>query len=297
MERIDNREIERCLLIKELVEFSLNAREGLGLGVDNASFMSIDERSFNVSIRYAISAAQMCLENKSEEAFNMLCTASKKYELVNRSLGDMYYYGIGVEKNLEEARKCYKTSLSCQEKAVGVADILGDYYYKLACAFNYGIGTDEDGSIAQSNLEEAYKYGSLRATFELITQYYGKGATVDDPMRALQLCREAIKQTEIKQIFDVDAAGLIYVAFGYMIFDPRFELDDESAFETFKKAANLGNATALYVLGAMHECGYETDQNLHAAVKCYAKAKKKGNKRAGEAKCAVKDIIYSKGIR
>ena len=297
MEKIDVEKMEWALLIKDLVEFASTAREGLGIGIDNAKFLSIDEKLIDGSISYAAKAAQMCLVGESEQAFNELLEAEKGGLHVNRSLGDMYYYGIGVKRNLEEARRCYKTSLSCQEKAVGVADILGDYYYKLACAFNYGIGIDEDGSIAQLNLEEAYKYGSLRATFELITHYYGKGATVDDPMRALQLCREAIEQIEIKQVFDVNAAGLIYLTFGYMIFDPRLELTDESAFETFKKAAELGNSEALYVLGTMYECGYETEQDLRAAVKCYAEAKKKGNQRAGEAKREVKNKIYKREKR
>lgn len=295
MEKIDVGKIELALLINDLVEFSSNAREGLGIGIDNAKSLSIDEELIDGSIRYAAKAAQMHLVGESEQAFNELLKAEKKGFHVNRSLGDMYYYGIGVKRNLEEARRCYRTSLGYQEKA-GVADTLSDYYYHLSRAYRDGIDVDADVLEAQLYLAEAYKYGSLRATFDFITYYYRKGATVDDLKRAIQLCREAIEQIEIKQVFDTNAAGLIYLAFGYMILDPSLKLGltDESAFETIKKAAELGNSEALYVLGTMYECGYETDQDLRAAVKCYAEAKKLGNQRASEAKREVKDEMYKR---
>ena len=295
MEKIDVEKMEWALLIKDLVEFASTAREGLGIGIDNAKSLSIDEKLIDGSIRYAAKAAQMCLVGESEDAFKKLHEAEKEGFHVNRSLGDMYYYGIGVKRNLEEARRCYKTSLDYQEKA-GVADTLGDYYYQLSRAYRDGIDVDADVLEAQLYLAEAYKYGSLRATFDFITYYYRNGDTVDDLKRAIQLCREAIKQIEIKQVFDTNAAGLIYLAFGYMILNPSLELGltDESAFEAIKKAAELGNSEALYVLGTMYECGYETDQNLRAAVKCYAEAKKLGNKRACEAKREVKDKMYKR---
>lgn len=51
----------------------------------------------------------------------------------------------------------------------------------------------------------------------------------------------------------------------------------KEAFRYFKKAADLGNIPATYMLGTCYELGRGTNRNMEAALDCYENASEQGN--------------------
>ena len=261
---------------------------------DGVKLFNSTDKSANETLGYAADACVQCLIGEKKKAFDLLIDAEEKGEHVNRSLGDMYYYGIGVNKNIEEAKKCYATAKGYREPKHSVASILSDYYYNIGMAHCTGQGVEKNIDKAFLNFYRSFKYGNIASICMMIRILYNTNLE-----KATNYCRMAIAQIEkdmdVKQRFDKNLAGWLYVTYANLIMDPRVKsTKNDSAIDYLKKAAKLGNATALYNLGAMYECGYETDSSLKVALDYYKEATQEGHPNALAAKYEVKDKIYKK---
>ncbi len=91
---------------------------------------------------------KLSLENKVTTNFSL---SAKDYY----TLGEIYYYGWSVEKNLKKANKYYSIFL---EKTL----IYGNYY-EIGEIYYYGKGVQKDKIKAYKNLYKAAKNSSLKA--------------------------------------------------------------------------------------------------------------------------------------
>lgn len=82
-------------------------------------------------------------------------------------VGDAYYYGDFVKKNLEIAFKCYRNA----EFALGENDddLRADVYYRLARSFYYGEGVESDLMLALSYINTANTF----SYYDLMNHKFG----------------------------------------------------------------------------------------------------------------------------
>ena len=208
----------------------------------------------------------------AESAYKYLEELSKKtsFSELNISFGDMYYYGIGVEKNINVAKEYYSLAIKFGMIKNGIASCIGDEYFVRGQDYQSGLCREYNLDKAKENYEKAFELGNLNAGISLILMYFN---CFRDYNSAAIWCKKVIDQGEsdriIKPSYDMVALARAYISLGYMIINGFYTDNDLTAVKCFEEAYKLGDGSVLYELGAMYECGYETDVDYHKAMEYY----------------------------
>lgn len=181
-------------------------------------------------------------------------------------IADSYYYGNGVERNLEAAFHWYLEAARRDEFEFRAKTQVGLMYYN-------GIGTEV-------NYDKAFEWLWRRcgvfllhrnapAAYTLAEMYfYGRGVK-QDYSEARHLYSFAYGNGR-----NVNAAyrlGEIY-EYGYGV-----EIDNKRALDYYTIAAENGNVVAMCKLGLIYETGDIAEQDYYKAKYWYQKAALKGN--------------------
>lgn len=227
-------------------------------------------------------ACFLLLNKKEKETFAFLNNILIKNPNapVHMSLGDMYYYGIGVSKDFNMATKLYREAVNNCEVDSSVIERVSLYYFNAAeeakdisqkmhyylCSFRYGNNT------AGNNLG-SIEYSRGSALFNVIDIYKDVAFHGEQDM-------------EYRPKYDKLAIATAFNNMGWLISE-QYDDEDPQAFKYFKKAAALGLPLGFYHIGYMYEYGLGVSKNLEEAYKWYTFA---ANDNCEDAKIALKDM-------
>lgn len=230
------------------------------------------------------------------------------------TLGELYYEGTRVKKDLKAAVRWYR-----QAANQGHADAQLRLGYM--CAM--GLGTLYDPAQAMLWYGKAAELGLGTACFNLGTMHYVGEGVARDLLKAAKyylqggelndsLCQrmlgifyrqgygvtpndeEAVKWDRLA----VDNGdGPAKVNLGYMLLEGRgCAKDPEAAFKLFTEAAQKKITEAYFRLGEMHACGRGVEKDLHQAVGWYLKAALKDDDWSSYEAQYIIGFFYYKGI-
>lgn len=200
------------------------------------------------------------------------------YAPAQNNLAGIYYYGYGVEQDLNRALELFKVSAqqgyapaqknleAAQNQKAVIQSINQDYANaRTRLGFKYYMGQDTEknySKAAELFLEAAGK-GSLEAKSMLGTLYYqGKGVT-KDYHKAAELFSQAADEEDIKAQYYL----------GHMYKEGQGVRQDYSkASQLFLAAAYKGEVRAQLALGKMYDAGEGVYQSNIAAKEWFGKA-------------------------
>lgn len=187
-------------------------------------------------------------------------------------LPDMYYYGIGTEKNVDKA-------VEWLEKAGANGfwrplNKLGEMYY-----YGEGVPADEDKAAAYFEKAAALGYGDAEANLAMCC-YAGKKKNLT---RAVSLLRRAFAHGAL---FARDAANILGI---FLLEGKGVKKDEKEAFEWLKRSAELGSPAGMNHLAVCYERGIGTAPNEAKAEEWCRRAAD-----LGHAEAAVQYGIYQR---
>lgn len=186
------------------------------------------------------------------------------YFLSEFNLGDCYYKGDEVEKDLTLAAKWYEKAAERGHKFA--QNSIGDCYY-------YGNGVEENNKKAVYWYKKAAESGIADACEALANCYDDGYGVKQDYQKSIEWRR---KGAELGAIWSIANLGWHYR------YGKGVDQDYQTAFEWYKKASELGNAYAQKNLADLYYNGYGVDVDYHEAAKWYLKAAEGGNSNAQE---------------
>ena len=174
-------------------------------------------------------------------------------------IGDLYYYGRGVERNFQKSIEWYKKA----------ADLGNGYAnYLLGWQYQYGQGVNQDYQIAMEWYKKATELNNDNAMTKMGSFYhYGYGVENNYQM-AMEWYKKAAEMENADAMSNI--GDLYYNGQG-------IEKDYQASIEWHKKAADLGNNYANYILGWQYEFGQGTDKNMQLAQAYYKEASDGGH--------------------
>ncbi len=175
------------------------------------------------------------------------------------NLGEMYYEGQGVPRDYQEAIKWYRKAAE-QDNAEGQC-LLGTAYHR-------GDGVAQDSNEALKWFKKSAEQGYSYAQLKLGLIYYLGDDVTRDFKEAFKWFRKATEQGNAmagNYLGNMYAAGL------------GVAKDYQEAIKWYKKAADQGNAEAQDNLGAMYHEGQGVPQDYKEALKWFRKAAEQGN--------------------
>ena len=188
-------------------------------------------------------------------------------------LGNCYFNGFGVGKNMKEGVELYR-------KAAEQGNHFAQFFYGL-CVYN-GTETERDTKEGVSWHQKAYdglivlaQAGDPEAQ-NIIGMYYEQafGDMKKNPAKALEWFTKAAEQDNLDA--QVNVANYYFEGRSGIV--PQ---DYDNALTWFRKAAEKGSAFAMFRLGEYYEKGYgSVEKDIVEAVKWYSKAKENGSKDA-----------------
>lgn len=164
------------------------------------------------------------------------------------NLAELYFYGYGVDRNVEKARELYTKAFE-----MGYTDAMvlcGDTYME------GGVGILPDYEKAISCYQQALLKHSPFAVYRLGWVYNMDLEEIKDKDRALSYYDKAVSQKYPDALADY---GIFYRE-GEM-----FPRDYQKSLEYLLRAADRGSARAMYELYTMYMCGYGVEQNYKLA--------------------------------
>ncbi|WP_024994600.1 tetratricopeptide repeat protein [Phocaeicola paurosaccharolyticus] len=245
---------------------------GIGICILIASIILIIDRSNNI---YAWTLGDLSSRYDSVfEAINSHDYITARQELkplaridsakfAQYSLGDLYYRGLGGEKDYDKAYKLFKESAEN-----GNMDAMNN----IAFMSLYGHGTDVNYAKAYELFRNAALQGNPHAQLGLGTMYrHGWGVT-----RSCMLAMDWYKRSASHG--NSDAMNNI----GYMQYNGiGVPMDSQQAFYWFSRAAVLGNPIAEYNMGVLYCVGRGVDhKDLVKGAEWLTKSAMKGNSSA-----------------
>ena len=198
--------------------------------------------------------------------------AEQGSDVAQFALGDMYYNGEGVAKDLAAAARWYRKAADQGNDSAQFA--LGDMYY-------YGEGVANDLVAAARWYRKAADQGNDSAQFALGYVYYFGEGVANDLVAAVRWYRKAADQGNDSAQF---ALGYVYY------FGEGVAKDLAAAARWYRKAADQGNDFAQAALGDMYYNGEGVAKDLVAAARWYRKAADQGN---DSAQAALGDMYHS----
>lgn len=188
------------------------------------------------------------------------------------ALGDMYYSGLGVTKNLEQAKDYYTTAAG-YDNPHAVERLIDYIYYgyngkpNQALAIGYYVKLGDDMSDTAKLRVALYEYE--RQSYDIANTYFLKliGTNVDYP-------------NEIGEIF-------------YMMGDKMYNKDTSASFYYYSTALKKGytNSKQFVRLGYMYMNAKGTTMDYYKAKECFEKATQMND---SEAACML-GYLYEKG--
>ena len=192
------------------------------------------------------------------------------------NIGNCYYFGDGVEENLEKA--VYWYSKAAEQGNAEAQCCLGNCYY-------LGEGVEEDQRKAVYWYRKASEQGNAEAQCNLGNCYYlGEGVKKDDE-KAVYWFSMSAEQGNAEAQWQL---GKCY-SLGEGI-----KQDEKKAVYWYLKSAEQNNDTAYYLLGICYFYGLGVKEDKKSAVYCYKKSAEQGNEDAQRelAKC----YLYGDGV-
>ena len=175
------------------------------------------------------------------------------------SLGNLYYYGQGVEEDTAKAQELFEAVIAegCAEGYLGRGEIAmtdEDYDTALEC-FNRVLEGEEQIYIAVATYYIAYMYQT------------GQGAE-QDYKKTMEWFEKAADL----------GYGNAMNGIAYMYYSGQgVEQDYAKAMEWFEEAADLGDSYAMYYIAYMYQTGQGAEQDLVKALEWYEKSADLGN--------------------
>ena len=211
-------------------------------------------------------------------SFKNFMLASERFdENVLHYLGNMYYFGRGVDQDYTKAKESFEKANKYQENE-GSLWLLGKIHLN-----GHGVGKDFDK--AREYFERADAIDSANAQFELAHMYeYGKGMSVNIP-RALEYYRKAAEKGDSdaqykidihtgkldKKDRNLDFEKALNYTYGY-----TSDVNFDKAIEYYQKAADQGDATSLYNIGFIYDL-ISTTKTANRSIEFYKKSAEMGN--------------------
>lgn len=296
----------------EMMEFLVKIYDKLNMN-DKKEKMENEIKEMYSTINKARAYYQ---ENKYEDAFEWLNKAAEEGNLnAMYDLGNMYFYGIGVEKDYEKSFKWYKQA--AEDKHI-------DAEFKLGLMYMSGYGIEENFYKACWWITKAAKHGESEAQFLLAKLYNDGEIPGGDKKDAIKWCRKAAEQgnEEAQALLDIiclsddsdstqnveDEFGLLKCSaeqgdvdaefsLGLMYYYGQgFEENNDEAFKWLKMAAEQGKREAQYLLAIMYSNGYGTEKDNDEALKWFKKAAEQGEREA-QFELGRMYIKYGKGTQ
>ncbi|KAK8883474.1 hypothetical protein M9Y10_042566 [Tritrichomonas musculus] len=198
--------------------------------------------------------------------FNFQFLFQKKFQENESSflfeLGNLYKFGIGVEKNYTKAIEFYEMSSKLQNSLA---------MFNLGNMYQCGYGVEVDYLKAKGYYELSGQLKNSKALLALGRLYFeGRGVDQDYPKARYyyELSSELNNSTALLNL------GLLYYH-GISV-----EQNYLKAIEYIEKSAQLNNSNALYHLGSMYENGEGVEQDYLKAKEYYELAGKQNNSEA-----------------
>ena len=216
------------------------------------SFGSEEEKKWLKDIFVLISEKYKIVARWYNEA------ADQGYAKAQYNLGLMYFYGNGVEQDLEKAFNCFhKAALQGLPEA---QLFLGLMYFN-------GQGVEQDFKEAARWFHAAAEQGLPEAQFNLGGIYFNGQGVEQDFKEAARWFHAAAEQGHAKAQFNL----------GGMYFnDQGVEQDFKEAARWFHAAAEQGLPEAQYNLGRMYFNGQGVEKDLEEAVHWFREAARQG---------------------
>jgi TPR repeat protein len=182
---------------------------------------------------------------------------------------------------LEKAKKSfqlkdYKSMVDHLEKAVQGANPDAEYW--LACAYEYGLGVDQNHQTGLFWLQMAADHGVPDAQFRL-SQYFFRGiGTEADLDQGMLYLKRAAKQNLAHAQYEL---ALIYYDYALHPDDPDYGLETEKkAFHWTNCAIKNGHDDARALLGLLHYYGLGTPENVEEGLRILEPMAENGNLQA-----------------
>lgn len=209
------------------------------------------------------------VERDYNKAFDIYEQAAMQGDMdAQYRLGDMYFNGEGVEQNYEKAFEWYKKSAALGN--LFAQDLLRDtaLMNSIGEKFYKGDGVVHDYGKAFQWYEKAAVQGDTEAQNKVGEMYYHGIGVMQDYKKAFELYQQSADQGNISAQYNL--GQLFYKGDG-------IERDYEKAFLWYKKAAEQGDAEAQNKIGEMYCKGIGVRQDYEKALKWYTKSAKQGN--------------------
>lgn len=174
-------------------------------------------------------------------------------------LSFLYYFGLGVNKDLDKALYWSKKSAKSREP---------QGQYRLGISYDFGDGVEQNYANAVECYEKSAEQGYHGAQYNLAVSYdLGEGVE-QNYEAAVDWCRKAAEQ---------GAADAQYSLGLYYDLGEGVEQNYETAVYWYQKAANQGEPDAQYALAVSYDFGEGVEKDQEKAVFWYQKAAKQGD--------------------
>lgn len=180
------------------------------------------------------------------------------------TLGIMYDYGQGVEKDPAEAMKWY---LKAAEQGIPVVQ------HDVGVKYFQGMGVKQSYDKAAYWWEQSANAGLADSQFNLGLMYYRGLGLNKDYQKAVELFRKAAEQNHSHAQYSLAVMN----AFGQ-----GMEKNYAEALKWFRKSADQGVPEAQFNLGVFYENGYGLEENMDIAKDWYKRAADQGLEEASE---------------
>lgn len=215
-------------------------------------------------------------------------------------IGRMYYFGQGVDKDIDEARRWFKLGMDkedgnsfggyavtivydqnatnsekreafrCMKRATELDPDDGFWWYQLGMMYHDNYGTYINLAKAYDCFKQGHKLGDSYATNELGIMF-GKGEHVKQNSRqAFDFFKKAVELDE-QNITAVENLAYCYRE------GEGVDKNSTKAFELYERAAEAGSAGAMNELGDMYFFGKGTKENRSKAFQWYLRAAQNGD--------------------
>ncbi|MHB9146879.1 MAG: hypothetical protein ACYC2U_00175 [Candidatus Amoebophilus sp.] len=175
--------------------------------------------------------------------------------LAQHNLGTMYYYGLGVDRNISKAMKLIR--IAANQGFAHSQNTLGNMFLK-----------DKLYADALEWYKKAAEQGNASAQYNLGRMYYYGQEIEQDYVKALEWYQKAAEQGNVNAQYNL----------GWMYDNGEgVEKDCKKAVEWYKKAAEQGNVDAQYNLGCSYDNGEGVEKNYKKAIIWYQRAAEQGS--------------------
>lgn len=181
----------------------------------------------------------------------------------SRYVADMYYYGVGTDKNYKAAAKWYEFSAN-----QGVVNAK----YDLALMYLDGVGVKKNLKKAFLWFEDAAKFNHPSALYNLGV-FYEQGLHVKENMRLSLIYYD--KAADLGFVNAMVAAANIYIDDKLIPYH-----ENTRPFVLLKNASNKGSHEAMYYLAYCYFKGIGVDKNKGKGIEYMVMAKELGNTKA-----------------